>query len=215
MRAIAKVKETIREEDIPDTADLVILIEQCAADARSKHPRTRFLGARDHAILRILIEPGTPRATELCRTPLAALDMRAREIKYLGKGKRERYVPFGHKAGVALLKYLQVRGDQRGAAGPDLWLSTGGGTAGGLFTRSGLQQMLERRCARAGIRRIHPHQIRHYSADEWFAAGGSTGDAQKLFGWSNSAMADRYASKHAGRRARVHARELSLGDRVA
>jgi site-specific recombinase XerD len=41
----------------------------------------------------------------------------------------------------------------------------------GPFTDSGVRQMLERRCADAGIDAIHPHQFRHTMAHDWLASG--------------------------------------------
>ena len=44
--------------------------------------------------------------------------------------------------------------------------------------------MLERRCAQAGLVKVHPHQFRHTAAHTWLAAGGSEVSAMRNFGWA-------------------------------
>jgi integrase len=85
----------------------------------------------------------------------------------------------------------------------------------GAMTRDGIYQVLAARCEQAGVPVISPHKWRHFTADQWFMAGGSEGDAMALFGWVSPLMAHRYGAAAAARRAQQHARELGLGDAVA
>jgi integrase len=82
------------------------------------------------------------------------------------------------------------------------------------MTDSGIAQMIERRCERAGIGRIHPHQLRHTAAHVWMANGGGETDAMRLFGWKSRSMLSRYGASAADERARDAHRRLALGDRV-
>ena len=72
--------------------------------------------------------------------------------------------------------------------------------------------MLERRCALAGIDKIHAHQLRHTAADMWLAAGGAT-RAMRLFGWRSRQMLSRYGSQQRRRPSPAHARHSPVGDR--
>jgi integrase len=75
----------------------------------------------------------------------------------LGKGRRERTLPFGRKAGEALDRYMRAR--HRDAELPWLWLGKKG-----RLTEWGLVMMLRRRGAQAGLPGLHPHQFRHLRA---------------------------------------------------
>jgi site-specific recombinase XerD len=68
-----------------------------------------------------------------------------------GKGRRERALPFGRRAALALDRYLRARARHPQAHLDWLWL----GKKGGL-TASGLAQMLERRGDQAGLPNLHP-----------------------------------------------------------
>lgn len=60
---------------------------------------------------------------------------------------------------------------------------------------------MEKRGRRAGIARLHPHQIRHTFASQWLAQGGNEGDLMQLAGWCSRAMLNRYGASAAGQRA--------------
>jgi integrase/recombinase XerC len=85
----------------------------------------------------------------------------------LGKGRRERALPFGHKAGEALEHYLRVRARHKHADLPWLWIGLKG-----RLTAHGLAMMLRRRGRQAGLPGLHPHQFRHTFAHQWLAEGG-------------------------------------------
>ena len=84
-----------------------------------------FEARRDTAMIMLLLDTGARRA-ELVGLKLADVDLDLDVLLVLGKGRRERALPFGHKAGAALDRYLRARARHKDAALPWLWLGLAG-----------------------------------------------------------------------------------------
>ena len=167
-----------------------------------------FDDRRDSAILRLFVD--TPcRISEVTNLGVADVDFDRCEITVTQKGSKEATKPFGPKSLLALDRYVRTRAAHKHASSARLWLGPRG-----PMTRSGVAQMIERRCTQAGISPIHAHQFRHTWAHNWKAEGGRDEDLMQLCGWNSPAMLRRYGASLADQRAKEAYRARLPGERL-
>ncbi|MBI2016779.1 MAG: tyrosine recombinase XerC [Candidatus Rokubacteria bacterium] len=141
-------------------------------------------GERERAVLELLYATGL-RVSELAGLDLDAVDRAERTVRVVGKGGKERMVPFGGQAARALDAWLAQRGS---GAGP-LFLNHRGRRLG---VRS-LYDVVRRRARQVGIdRRVSPHTLRHTFATHLLDAGADLRMLQELLGHSRLSTTQRY-----------------------
>jgi site-specific recombinase XerD len=165
------------------------------------------IGLRDRAILELLYATGI-RVGELCGLRLGDVDLAADTVLVLGKGSRQRVVPFGEPARVALLEYLvngraamlPVADQPRSASGPGAADGTGDREA--LFfnrrrrpmTQRDVRGMLERyRLAAGAPAGTSPHTLRHSFATHLLESHTDVRVIQVLLGHAKLDTTARYA----------------------
>ena len=139
---------------------------------------------RDVAVLEMLYATGL-RVSELAGLDLDALDRDARTVRVLGKGSKERMVPYGAPAARALDAYL---GRRAARSGP-VFVNHRGGRLG---VRS-IHTIVRRAVRAAGVtRRVSPHTLRHTFATHLLDRGADLRMIQELLGHSRLSTTQRY-----------------------
>ena len=153
----------------------------------SKSSQKTFLGQRVWTIAVLILDTGLRRA-EVIGLRKDDIDFHAGVLKVMGKGAKEREVPFGTTAKQALWNYMIRRGD---IPGQDLVFVSRHGLR--LCARS-LDRSFDRLGARTGIQgvRISPHTLRHTFATQYIINGGDAFSLQKILGHSTIEMVKVY-----------------------
>jgi integrase/recombinase XerC len=129
-------------------------------------------GSRDLAIVEVLYATGI-RVSELVGLDVGDVDLARRTMRVLGKGAKERVVPFGAPAATALGAYLQ---DQRKGA---LFLGARGGR---LTTRAVYRVVADLLASLEGSGPAGPHVLRHTAATHLLDGGADLRIVQELLG---------------------------------
>ena len=192
-------KERIVEEDISDCIhapkvekklpeimsmeDAVRLVEQPSADTPKE--------LRDRAMLELLYATGI-RVSELVNLKLSDVNLQM-SLLSCKDGSKERMIPFGNKAKVALMKYLE-----KGRApmlleyeAEELFVNC----SGQAMSRQGFWKLIKAYAKKAGIEAdITPHTLRHSFAAHLVENGADLRSVQEMMGHSDIATTQIYAS---------------------
>ena len=145
---------------------------------------------RDRVLVELLYGAGL-RVSEAVGAARSAVDLDARTVRVIGKGRKERIVPLGRPAVEAVRRYLALGRphlDRRHR--PDLFLNA----RGGALTRAGAFLILRRLAAKAGLEpeRVHPHLLRHSFATHLLEGGADLRSVQEMLGHADLTTTERY-----------------------
>lgn len=153
------------------------------------------LGRRDRAILELLYATGL-RVGELVSLDWPDLDLGAQVLRAMGKGGKERMVPFGRAAADALRAWLADWGGVRADAGPSadpeeepVFLNHRGGRLSERSVRRRIDRYVPEAALAAGV---HPHTLRHTFATHLLEAGADLRSIQELLGHASLSTTQRY-----------------------
>jgi integrase/recombinase XerD len=164
---------------------------------RFGRPLPRVLRPDESAALLAAAEGAGLRVTELVSLPLDGVDRRAGLLRVIGKGRRERIVPIGEPALVALGRYLEqgrpalLRGEDQA-----VFLST----RGTAMSRQNFFHRVRGLARRAGLEadRVSPHVLRHSFATDLLEGGADLRAVQAMLGHADLATTQIYT--HVSRR---------------
>jgi integrase/recombinase XerC len=139
------------------------------------------LGVRDRAIMELFYSSGL-RLSELLGLTLDRLDLRHREVRVLGKGRKERIVPVGRQAAEALRAWLAERARFAAVGETAVFVGIRGERLG--------PRIVQRRIARwarlQGLpEHVHPHMFRHSFASHLLESSQDLRAVQELLGHAN------------------------------
>ena len=160
--------------------------------------------ARDRAMLELLYATGM-RVAELTGLDVADIDASRRLALVTGKGNKQRVVPFGESAAVALETWLSRRPEllpsgssstaapsstssASAASAASTTASSGAlflGSRGGRIDQRQVRRVVERAAQRTGDSDLSPHALRHSAATHMLEGGADLRVVQELLGHSS------------------------------
>jgi integrase/recombinase XerC len=135
---------------------------------------------RDTALLELLYATGM-RVSELTGLTVQDADLDLDIVRVMGKGRRERYIPFGHFAADAIARYLNGARPaiMKGNKHDRLFVNM----RGTPLTDRGVRHILEEMVKKAALHiSIHPHMLRHTFATHLLNNGADMRSVQELLG---------------------------------
>jgi integrase/recombinase XerD len=158
-------------------------------------------GLRDRAMIETLYATGL-RVSELIGLKVDSIDRRLGVVRTLGKGRKERLVPLGDSALMAINQYLQEGREQllKSRRSPVLFVTA---RAKGM-TRQGFWKNLKKYAILAGIRtEISPHKLRHSFATHLLENGADLRSVQAMLGHADISTTEIYTHVNATRLRKV------------
>ncbi len=179
LRAPRQIKKVPRVLSEAVAAGLVETPEPSA-----EHP---LQGLRDRAMLELLYATGL-RASELVGLDSERLLLEERMVRVIGKGRKERIVPFGEPAARALEAYLKVRPGAFNARSP-VFVNL----RGGRLTSRSLQRIVDKHVTALNEETgASPHTLRHSFATHLLARGADLRAIQELLGHASLSTTQKY-----------------------
>ena len=155
------------------------------------------LGRRDRAILELFYASGI-RLSELVALDLEDVDLSGRMVRVMGKGRKERIVPFNKSAEKCLRQWYSdraalTRSDDHRRRTSDQASPLFVNARGGRLTGRSVQRMVARYVATCSTRfGISPHALRHSFATHLLQAGADLRAIQELLGHVRLSTTQRY-----------------------
>ncbi|KEI42966.1 tyrosine recombinase XerC [Saccharopolyspora rectivirgula] len=176
------------------------VLRRLARNAETGDP----VALRDHALVELLYATGV-RVAELCGVELEDVDFERRVLRVLGKGDKERVVPFGVPAEQAVRRWLAdgrpaLRNDASERA---LFLGIRGKR---INPRAVRQVVHEAVAAVSGAPDLGPHGLRHSAATHLLEGGADLRSVQELLGHATLASTQLYTHVTVERLKAIHDR---------
>jgi integrase/recombinase XerD len=160
------------------------------------------IGKRDKAVLELMYASGL-RISEVVQLKLDDVYLDEGFLRVIGKGGKERIVPFGVKARDCLKDYLSNSRPTllKGKKSAQIFVNY----AGAVFTRQGLWKLIKAYGQKIGLAgRLTPHMLRHSFATHLVEKGADLRSVQMLLGHSSIATTEIYTHLAKGQVKKVY-----------
>jgi site-specific recombinase XerD len=185
---------SLKPPKAPDKLVQILTPQEISDIFRSINTSTP-VGARNYSMLMLFLDSGL-RCSELRRFSLDDINFDGRYLKVMGKGGKERVVPFGLSTEKALLRYsLRFRPEPFNPTFRYFFLTHDGKP----LSKNCVYLIIRRIAAKSGVTRLHPHLCRHTFATNYLINGGDVFSLQQILGHTTLEMVKRYitlASSH-------------------
>ena len=151
--------------------------------------RRTFIGIRNYTLMIIFLDTGL-RVSEVCGLRLSDVDWSNCLLMVLGKGGKQRLVPFGQSLRGILLEYVARRGEIDNE--DHLFLNQ----YADPLSRRVVLATFHRIGKAAGVNgvRVSPHTFRHTFAKNWILSGGDSFSLQRILGHTTQQMVSQYVN---------------------
>jgi integrase/recombinase XerD len=192
------------------------LLSEAQVDALLRAPDVhdeKKLGLRDRTMLELMYASGL-RVSELVGLKTLHVSLNESVLRILGKGSKERLVPFGQEAGLWLSRYLQ---DARpvlldGRQSDALFVTAAGPKPGTGMSRIMFWNLVKRYALQAGITTpLSPHTLRHAFATHLLNHGADLRAVQMLLGHADISTTTIYTHVARERLKSLHAQHHPRG----
>ena len=149
-----------------------------------------FAGIRDRAMIMLMLDSGL-RVSEVITLEAERIDWMSCSLTVMGKGRKERTVPFSAKTCQALLEYSRLRA-QKGVQVPEFFV----GRTRKPIERTKVRRLIVQYGKKAKIEgvRMSPHTLRHTFAVFYIRNGGDSFSLQEILGHSTLEMTKQYVN---------------------
>ena len=178
-----------------DTAELLSYAATCAREENSP------AAIRDWTILETIYATGI-RVSEVCSLDTTSIDQQGMTLRVIGKGNKERVVPFTRACLSALQAWLSH--GRPSLAIPEAGRALFVGDKGRRIDPRVIRSMIHRMCAQAGVRDLAPHALRHTAATHILAGGADLRAVQEILGHSSLQTTQRYTHVDAQRLSAIY-----------
>jgi integrase/recombinase XerD len=196
-----RIKETRRLPRTVASGDLKLLFKHLyhlKDKHEDRHPDLYKTLLRDIAVLEVLFGTGA-RVSEVCNLGLPDVDLRAKQLRILGKGARERLLACDKEMLHALTNYRSAWGEDLDTPGTFFR-----NRLGHRLSEQSVRTMLRKHAKAAGLPRdITPHMLRHSLATLLLEEGVDIRYIQSLLGHTSITTTQIYTEVHRGHQVKL------------
>lgn len=206
-KILKKLPHIVRHEDIEN------LMKNCIENIQnSKNENDWAYAVRDYAIMELLYATGA-RISEVSGLKISNINFELSQIKFFGKGKKERIVPVYSIAINALSDYLNnarpILSNKNKSDNLDICFL---GNSGKEMSADSMRKMFYKKCRESGISSdISPHSMRHTFATDVLDGGADLRSVQEMLGHASLSTTQIYTHLSAKKLKDVHSQAHPRG----